>query len=166
MSLQQTLRTRRASKKTFLFQSFFFDNLAFQTNFPASGQVSREELLQAAACREQLYPARKRSLHRTTSNNLLSNSKCQQATLQQLGSAECRQSKLHIETFPQLPLKEPLGRKNFFTESFQKHSLKTDLLQEHLCREQLAEKNFYHTSFYNNNFPEETFTKTASQTAA
>ena len=144
------------------FQNFSFDNLAFQTT--TSGELAEKNFykqqlahssftrIAEGACKEQLpatgFPA-------ASANKQLSNSNLLQQWPKQL----------HTQNFHQLTLKEPLDRKNFFTESFQKNILQTELLPEHLCRDQLAEKNFCNNSFYTSSFPEETFNQTAFQPA-
>ena len=149
--LNNELATNLGNKKSLAadlsFQSFFFDNLAFQKNFLASGKLVeknfyKKQLVDSSVtqrgkgtCTEQLLP---------TCSPEVSDQK--QVTASSFSTAawfrRVSPKQLHTKNFPQLTLKEPLGRSNFFTERFQKHSLKTGLLQEHLCREQLPEKNF------------------------
>ena len=62
----------------------------------------REQPLQEAACRKQLYPDRRRSLQRTASHHRLSRSQLEPAAFQQqLGSAEWGQSSFTTRTSSQ-----------------------------------------------------------------
>ena len=72
--LATNLENKKSLEEDLSFQSFFFDNLAFQTELLSFRRVSREELLQEAACTQQLYPDSSRSLQRTAFSSLLSSS--------------------------------------------------------------------------------------------
>ena len=101
--LATTFENKKSLEEELSFQIFFVDNLVFPDDLPSFRRVSREELLQEAACKQQLYPDRRRSLQRTASSSWLSSSQCEQAAFQQqLVSAECGQSSFTPRPFTSL----------------------------------------------------------------
>ena len=64
-----TIFDKKSFAENLSFRNFYFTNLAFPDN--SFRRVSREELLQEAACTKQLHPERRRSLQRTASSNWL-----------------------------------------------------------------------------------------------
>ena len=93
----------------------------------------RQQPLQAATCREQLHPDRRRSLQRTASHNWLFRSQLEPAAFQQkLGSAQWGQSSFTTRTSSK--------------RASRRRACRQDLCPEHLGSNQLANKNFNKTA--------------------
>ena len=114
-TLNSELATNLGNKKSFaeelFFQSFFFDNLAFQKNFLASRKLAEQNFYKKQLADSSFTQTGQGSLQRTASTTLLPSSKGEQAAFQQLGSAECRQRSFTQRTLPSLLSKSPWAAK-------------------------------------------------------
>ena len=163
--LATNLENKKSLAEDLSFQSFFFDNLAFQKNFLASGKLVeknfyKKQLVDSSfpqtekeACKEQLLPT---CFPAARENKQLYSSLAQQSVAKAAS---------HQELSPAYS-QRATGQKELLHRELPEAQLEDRTSARTLCRNQLAEKNFHHNSFYHNSVLEETFTKTASQQAA
>ena len=179
--LATTFENKKSLEEELSFQSFFFDNLGFQTNFSASGELVeknfyKEQLVQSSfpqtgteACKEQLPAA---GFTAASDNKQLSNSSLFQQSVAKAAShpdlspaypqrATGQKELLHREL-----QEEQLAARTSTRTPLQRTACRPDLLQHQLLQQQLSRRNLPQTSFSASILPEESFRTTTSQTGS
>ena len=180
--LATNLATKKSLEEDLSFQSFFFDNLAFQTNFPASGKLVeknfyKKQLVHSSsftqtrkgACKEQLLPTcspEARDNKQLSNSSLVQQSVAKAASHKDLSPAYSQgvtgQKKLLHRELPEAQLADRTSSRT----PLQRAASREELLPHQLLKQQLSRRELHQDSFSASSLPEESFRTATSQTAA